>query len=293
MATNTIAGVNLTAIAEESLPALQSAFAPLAGIIGDFSSDVSQRGAAVTTRYPTKPSAVDLSSGYTSQNTALTAVTITLDTFYGFVYGFKDTERSKSSISLNDIFLAPAIQCVGDKLFGDIWNLVVNANFSTSTTIAAANFDRSDLADIGATLTNTLKAPKEGRTLWSSPAYHAGLVKSLNSAEFPGQSQDKAEAMAPRTAKFDCYETDLADDNSENLGAFAFHRTALLMAARQVDSEGFEKVGEVSNVEIPGLGIPIQFRRWYDANAGELKYSLGLLYGVAAGRNFGVRIKSA
>ena len=145
MATNTIAGVNLAQIAEETLPHLQALFAPLAGVITDFSSDIAQEGASVTTRFATVPTAVDLSSGYTSQNTTLTAKTVTLDTFYGFVYGFKDVERSKSSLFLNDLFVSPALQAVGTKVFGDLWNLVVAANFSTSTTITAANFDRDDI----------------------------------------------------------------------------------------------------------------------------------------------------
>lgn len=294
MATNTIAGVNLAQIAQESLPALQSCFASLRGIMTDFSQDIAAEGGSVTTRFPTKPTAVDLASGYTSQNTALTAVTVTLDTFYGFTYGFKDVERSKSSLMLNDLFLAPALQALGDKVFGDIWNLVVASTFATASTITAANFDRDDLADIGATLTNTKKAPKDGRSLLLNPTYYASLVKSMNSAEIPGITADKAEAVVPRVAKFDIYETDLADGNSENLTGFAFHRSALLMAGRRVDSSGAREAGvQVEDVVIPGLDLPVQFRRWYDPEVGELKYSVGLLYGVAAGRDFGVRIVSA
>lgn len=294
MATNTIAGVNLAQIAEESLPALQSLFAPLNGIVTDFSSDIAMEGGSVTTRYPTKPSAVDLSSGYTSQNTTLTAKTVTLDTFYGFVYGFKDAERSKSAVFLNDLFVQPSLQALGDKVFGDLWNLVLNANFATNTVITAANFDRDDLVDIGTTLTNTKKAPKTGRTVWAAPGHYGALVKTLNSAEIPGITEEKRERMVPRVSGFDVYESDLCDANAENLAAFAFHRSALLMAGRSVDSTGAAEAGvEVQDIVIPGLNIPVQFRRWYDPNAGELKYSVGLLYGVAVGQDFGVRVLTA
>jgi len=294
MATNTIAGVNLAQIAEESLPALTSLLQPLSALVTDFSSDVSTEGASVTTRYPTKPAAIDLTSGYTSQNTAMTAATVTLDTFYGFVYGFKDVERSKSSIRLNDLFIEPALNALGDKIFGDVWNLITSANFATSSTITAANFDRDDLIDVGATLTATKKAPRTGRAIWMNPTYYGALLKTLNSAEFPGITEEKAEGMVPRVNKFDCYETDQADNNSQNLAAFAFHRSSLLFAGRRVDSEGFaEEGGELVDIEIPGIGVPIQWRRWYDKNAGELKYSIGLLYGVAKGQDFGVRITSA
>lgn len=293
MATNTIDGVNLAAVAEESLPALQSAFAPLSGIATDFSLDIHDEGESVTTRYPTKPTAVDLSSGYTAQNTAMTKVTTTLDTFYGFVWGFNDVERSKSSLMLNDLFLDPAIQAVGDKMFADLWNLVTVANFPTETVISAANFNRNDLADLGATLTQTLKAPKFGRFGLLSCGHYASIVKSLNSAEVPGITADKAEAIAPRTAKFDLYESDSADDNSEGLAGFVGQRSALLLAARRVDSGKAAQAGvEVEDIEVPGLGLPLQLRRWYDPDAGLLKYSLGVLYGVKKGTAFGIRIKT-
>lgn len=291
---NTIAGVNLAAIAEESLPALTSCFAPLRGIVTDFSADIASEGASVTTRVPTKPTAQDLSSGYTRSDTTLTAKTVTLNTFYGFVWGFNDVERSKSSLMLNDLFINPALDAIGTKVFGDLWDLVLNANFGTSSTITAANFDREDLVDLGVTLTDTKKAPKSGRTLWADPQHYGALVKTLNSAEFPGLISEKAEAMVPRVAKFDCYETDLADANSENLAAFAFHRSSLLMASRGVDSSGAAEAGvEVENITVPGLELPVQFRRWYDPDTGYLKYSVGVLYGVAVGNDMGVRVVTA
>ena len=94
MATNTIAGANLAAIAEETLPHLTTCFAALAGVHTDLSANIASAGESVTTRVPTKAAAIDLSSGYTSQNTTLTAKTVTLNTFYGQVVGFKDAELS-------------------------------------------------------------------------------------------------------------------------------------------------------------------------------------------------------
>jgi len=296
MATNTIQGANLAAICEETLPHLATCFAPLAGIHTDFSSEIASHGASVTTRIPTKPTAVDLSSGYTSQNTALTAKTVTLDTFYGYTYGFKDVERSKSLVDLNDVFIPVVIDALGDKIFGDIWNLVTNANFATKSTVTAVNFDRDDVVDLRTSLTDTLKAPKMNRTLWSDPSHYGALLKTLNAAEMPGITSQKTEGVVPRSSGFDIYESDLCDDNSENLAAFAFHKSALLMAARGVDTAGSSSAGagvEVENVVVPGLGIPVQFRRWYDANAGELKCSVGLLWGVAKGTGFGHRVVTA
>ena len=65
------------------------------------------------------------------------------------------------------------------------------------------------------------------------------------------------------------------------------------MAGRGVDTELAEQAGiEVETVVIPGLGLPVQFRRFYD-NEGVLYYNCQLLYGVAKGVDYGVRVVSA
>lgn len=287
---NTIAGVNLAAIAQESLPALQNLFAPLNSIAVDFSSDISAAGASVTTRYPVKPTAVDLSSGYSPQGVETVAKTITLSNFFGFPYGFNDLERSKSAIDLNQLFVEPALQATGAKMFGDLWNLVTSGNFN-SVGINPGNFNRDDLADLRASL-NAAGAPQMGRAVVLNPTYFASLVKSLNSAEFPGFIREKTEGFIPRVAGFDVYESDLADANGQGLGGFVFHKSALLMAARRVDASGAQQMGtEIADVVVPGLNLPVQFRRFYDNLTANLVYSFGVLYGVQAGRTeMGIRI---
>jgi len=290
MATNTISGVNLQAIAQESLSALQYLFAPLNGITVDFSSDISAAGASVTTRYPVRPTAVDLSAGYSPSAVETVAKTITLSNLQGFSYGFNDLERSKSAIDLNQLFVEPALQATGAKVFSDLWNLVTSGNFN-SVGINAGNFDRNDLADLRATLNNA-GAPQMGRCVVLNPTYFASLVKSLNSAEFPGFIREKTEGYIPRVAGFDVYESDLCDANGQGLGGFAFHKSALLMSARRVDASGAIQMGtEIADVVIPGLNLPVQFRRFYDNLTANLVYAMSVLYGVQAGRTeMGIRI---
>lgn len=293
---NTISGVNLAEVAQESLPALQSLFAPLGSILTDFSTDIAQSGESVTTRFATAPTAQDLSSGYTATDVAMTSKTISLDSFQGFVYKFTDAERSKSAINLGNLFLEPAGQALASKVFGDIWDLVTQANFATEQVEADAdNFVRNDLVTLGATLSNTLKAPKSNRFLIANPSYYGGLMKSLSgSADILGQTSDFAEGKLPKIAGFDIHESNLCDDNSDNLKAFAGHKSSLLFAGRAVDSEGAEQAGvEVENVVIPEIGLPVQFRRFYNPAEGTLNFSMGLLYGVSAGTGMGVRVVSA
>jgi hypothetical protein len=290
MATNTIAGVNLSAIAQMSLPQLMHIFAPIGSIATDFSSDISSAGASVTTRYPINPTAVSLAGGYSPQGVETVAKTITLSNFYGFPYGFSDLERSKSAIDLNQLFVEPALQATGKKMFSDLWDTVTSSDFN-AVQISAANFDRSDLVDLRAQL-NALGAPQQGRAVVLNPTYFASLVKSLNTAEFPGFIPEKTDAFIPKVAGFDVYESDLADANGQGLQGFAFHKSALLMAARRVDATGAQQMGtEIADVMVPGLNLPVQFRRFYDNLTANLIYSFGVLYGVQAGRTeMGIRI---
>jgi hypothetical protein len=293
---NTISGVNLAEVAQESLPALQSLFAPLGSILTDFSTDIAQSGESVTTRFATAPQAQDLSSGYTATDVAMTSKTINLNSFQGFVYKFTDAERSKSSINLGNLFLEPAGQALASKVFGDIWNLVNQTNFGTEHTDASAGgFTRDDLVDIGAVLSDTKKAPKSNRFVIANPSYYGGLMKSLSgSADILGQTANFAEGVLPKIAGFDVHESNLCDDNGDNLKAFAGHKSSLLFAGRAVDSEGAEQAGvEVENVVIPEIGLPVQFRRFYNPAEGTLNFSMGLLYGVSAGTDMGVRVVSA
>lgn len=299
MATNTIAGTNLAAIAEMTIPNLKSALVPLNAFTTDFSADIAQMGATVTTRYATQPTAVDLSSGYTSQNTELTPLTVTLSRFYGFVYGFNDVERSKSAVNLLDIFVAPAVQAIGVDVFGQLWNLVNDTNYpaaaATELTVTAANFDRDDVADLATQLT-TNKVPKMGRSLILAPGHYGALAKDLNAADSAGQTTTIGEHTIPRLHGFDVYESPECDANSVSVAGLACHRNNILMAARGVDFpvEASAAGVEVQNIVVPGLGLPVQFRRWYDANAGELKVSVGVLYGVLFGLpNAGMKIVTA
>ena len=293
---NTVAGVNLAQVAMDSLPALTDMFAPLAALTTDFSTDIAQSGESVTTRIPTNVTAGDMTTGYktNASNVVMVAKTVTLNQFKGFTYGFTDLERSKSAIDLNRLFVEPMLEAIGEAVFGYIWDLVVNANFASTEVITAANFDRDDLADFNALLT-LAKAPKGGRSVFCNPSYYASLVKTLNSAEIPGITADKAGANVPRVANFDTYETTLADANAENLAAFAFQKSALIVAARTVVSDEMTaKAGvDVETVIIPGLGLPIQFRKWYDAD-GTLYYNGNVLFGASVGvGTAGHRITSA
>jgi hypothetical protein len=295
---NDLQNVNLDKLAQESLPAFVETFAPLNAFTTDFSTDIASSGQSIGTRYVDElVGNGDVSTGYAAiaEDVTYNPVTIQLDKWKGFTIGFTDLERSKAEFSLKDDFIIPGLEVVGKLFFDDLWALVTAANFTQSTTITAANWDRDDLADLNATL-NKAKIIKSGRSVVQNPDYYASMLKTLNSAEMPGLINEKVEAIAPRIAKFDQWESTLADDNVENLAAFACQKSALVIAARQIISDEMQTAAGVQNstVVVPGLGLPIRLREWYDSNAGKQYLNMNVLYGMSVGKpTAGVRVTSA
>ena len=286
-------GVFLAQIAQASLPHLTNAFAPLRGITTDFSTDVAAAGQSVTTRFATVPSVVDVTSaGYAPVAGDTTARTINLSSHQGVTLGFTDIEVLQSSINFERLFLAPMIQALGAKVFGDLWNLVTAANFTeTAYSSTAANFDRQDVIDLATQLTSSAKAPKFGRAILLNPAYYGAVLKTFISAEIPGITDFKANNTVPRVSGFDIYESDLCDANGENLAGFAMHSSALIMAARRVNPEAaLQDSIEIAEVVVPELGLPVTFRRFYSRESGKTCISASIIYGVAKGTNMGVRV---
>lgn len=287
-----LSGNFLQAISQNSLPHLQSLFAPLAGITTDFSTDIASAGQSVTTRYAVRPSVVNIAStGYVPVAGNTLAKTITLDQHRGVTLGFSDIDVLQSSINFERLFLSPMLQVLGADMFGQLWNLVTAGNFPSYITSTAANFDRSDLIDMGQTLTSSAKAPKAGRAFLCNPDFYGALLKTLNTAEIPGITPDKAEGIVPRVSGMNVYETDLADDNSAYLGGFAMHSSALLMAARRVNPEAaLQDSIDIAEVVVPGLGLPITFRRYYDRSLGQTCINVSCIWGVSVGTAMGVRV---
>lgn len=284
---NTLGGVNLAQIAEETLDTLLQEFVPVGAFTTNFNSDVAMKGESVTTRIVTAVDAMDLSSGYgTNDTTVTTAKTITLNTFYGHVMAFTDAEVSKAGDLnwLREMFIGPAVEATVEKVMDDLLALVTTTNFTNALSpIAVGSFDADDLADAAATMT-TAKIPKRGRFFMVNPSFYAALAKdnAIQAAYAYGGSEAIRDNRVPRVHGFDIYEYGDIPTNNQFLVGLGGSRQGLLIAARQPATPSDPGL-EVVNVADSVTGLPLQFRRWYDPTAGEYKMSVGLLYGVAVG----------
>jgi hypothetical protein len=282
---NTLGGVNLAAIAEQTLDYLGSNFFHLSAFVRDFSTEINQEGQSVTTRVPSSVTTQDLSDGYDVQDVTSTAKAITLSNFKGHVHGFTDLEVSKAGNEgwLQRVFVEPAVEATVKTVMDDLLALVTNANFSANSVITAANFDSDDLADMAGAL-STAKVPKSVRSALLPPTYNASLQKdaAIQDAAAYGTPEAIRDHSAGFIHGFGINEYQDIPTNSENLMGFVCHPSALLIAARQVANPLSPRVQVINAVE-PKTGLPLQFRSWYERDLGQYKTSMGLLYGVSVG----------
>lgn len=282
---NTLGGINLAQIAQETLRTLVHQFFPLSAFTTDFNDDIKDKGESVATRVVTAVAAQDLSGGYSATDVTTTAKTITLNQFKGFVYAFTDAEVSKAGDAgwLQRMIVDPAIAATREAVMDTILALVTVANFSSGGVITSANFDADDLADLAGTL-STAKVPKGNRFAMLSPTYFASLGKdnAIQVANAYGDRGPVVDNRIPRVHGFDIFEYTDIPTNGESLAGIVGGREGLIIAARQPATPQYF-TGDIENITDPTTGLPIQLRAWYDHNNGKVMFSMGVLYGASVG----------
>lgn len=291
---NTLNGINLAAIAQQTLDNLSAQHTPVSAFTTDFSADVADVGESVTTRIATAVTAADASSGYTASDVTSSAKTVTLDTHKHFTMGFTDLEIAKGGMNmLERTFVRPATHAVVNAMVDSLMALVKNNEFGNVSTVTAANFGADDVATLAGDLT-TLNVPKDERALIIKPSYYASLAQdNAIQASYASTLDDSLRNHSvPRVHGFNVYEYSDIPSNSENLEGFACGREALLIAARQ-PSIPQNWSGAVESATDPESGLTIQLRSWYEGKDGKQYITATVIYGVLIGSNSLKRIKSS
>ena len=291
---NTLGGINLAQIAQQTLETLSAEMPIVSAFTTDFSSDVADVGESVSTRVATAVSAGDATSGYSATDVTSTAKTITLNKHKHFTSKFTDLEVAKGGLDmLERTFVRPAVHSVVNAMMDDLLALVVNATYGNSTTVTAANFGADDVATLAGDLT-TLNVPRSPRSMVIKPAYYAALAKdnAIQASYAYGTPSAIRDNSIPSVHGFDVLEYSDVPANSENLEGFVCGKEALIIAARQ-PALPENWAGAVESVQDPDTGITLQLRNWYEGKDGAQYITATLIYGVAAGTNSLKRIKSA
>jgi hypothetical protein len=283
---NTLGGINLQVIAQDSLTTLLAQFPLVNKFTTDFGGDILQRGESVTTRIASGVSATDIAAnGYGRSDVTSTSKTVTLNKHKGFVMGFSDGEVAKGGYDvLRRTFIRPAAHAVVKAVMDDVFGLVDGTNFpATGYNSTVAAFDADAVADISQALTDA-NVPMAGRTLIVKPALYTSLAKdnSIQAQYASGTNAPLTENLLPRIHGFEVNQYTALPATITNLKGIAVSPEAILIAAR-LPATPTNWYGNVATATDAESGLSIQVREWYDGDAGEQKLSMSILYGVSVG----------
>ncbi len=278
---NALNGVFMTRLSKLTLDALLTMDLPVTGMWTDFSSDIQDYGNAVTTRYPNTVSAQNFLSAKTAIDVNTVARTITLNKYIGVPIAFSDTEESFTDFKLSDMFIKPALTALFENVMATVQAQITIANFASNVVYAAANFTAANVAAIAEAQT-VLKVPST-RTLIIPPTYATKLKTdtSVQAAYAYGSNQTITTGRIPRVYNYDVMEWNgTIPTNSENLFAYAFAPQALLLAVRPPKLPR-NWYGDVKNVTVPGTGLTVQIRDYYDGTNQRTEWCF--IYGTQIG----------
>jgi hypothetical protein len=285
---NSIGGLTLNLVAEESLRTLVPQLAPLTKIaVTDFGSYVAERGTTVATRYAGKFEAANYSrsTGFNTVEAESTGVIVTLADQKHVTVGFTDYEVATLSLErLRRLFMAPMANAVVKSLFDEVLGKV-DGDFQDAYNGDIADFDRTKVADIAKQLTKA-NLPQEGRAALVSPDIYNQLVKdpAVAQAFSIGTTEIIRGNRLGMLHGIDFYEYNgfNAAGLTAGLNGVVSCREGLVVVTR-VPAAPTTGGGEQTVVSDPDSGFSYGLRYWYDWTAGLHKLSATWLIGSQKG----------
>lgn len=298
---NSLGGINLADVAQRSIEALVPYLFNLGMIATDFSDEMANPAESITTRIPTATTADDVSGGFTASDQTSTAVTINLNLELGKAIAFTQAELSKGGIDkVINTFVPVVINAVGLGVTQELIKLMIAANFSNVSTVAAAAFDADAVADIAQVMDEANVLPVD-RFMLLKPAPYTNLAKDNVIQQVDASGSDEAlrlhrvsQVSGFRIAQFNGFPA-AGTTATENLHGFCGHKSALCMAARMpAMTEAGREIVDVVEVSDPATGFPMQFQQFYVPLTRKHYFAVATLFGVKTGNAAsGRRIRSA
>lgn len=287
MSNPNMAGVNLQALAQDSLTTLLSEFPLINTFTTNFGGEIASRGESVTTRLAARINTItDIgANGYQTTAVVSDKKEVVLNKFKGFVMGFDDGEIAKGGYDLlRRTFMRPAAHAVVKAFMDDAFALVTAVNFpAAGYNSTAAAFDADSVAGLSQQLTD-LYNPAGDRTLIVKPQLYTNLAKDVDiKAQYAsGTNAPLTENLLPRIYGFTVRQYADFPATYTNLKGIAVRPESIIIATR-LPALPTNWYGNVATATDEQSGLSIQVREWYDGTAGEQKISMALLYGVAVG----------
>jgi hypothetical protein len=290
---NSIGGLTLQLVAEESLRTLVPELVPLTKIaVTDFGAYVAERGSTVHTRYASSFSSTKFNpaNGFVPTAATSTDVAITLEEPDYVDLAFTDFEASTLSLErLRRLFFAPVANAVQKSLFDSLLAKVTVANFATAAYSGAkASFNRIAVANAATNLTKA-NLPHKDRHILLSPDGLGQLVQDPTVAQ--AFSYGNAEVIQNNAIDKKLHGFSVSEYNgfptsgtafNEYLNGIATCKEGLVIVSR-VPASPTTGGGEQMNVTDPESGFTFALRYFYNWQMGTHNMQAIWLTGSAVG----------
>jgi len=290
---NSIGGLTLQLVAEESLRTLVPELVPLTKIaVTDFGAYVAERGSTVHTRYASSFSSTKFNpaNGFVPTAATSTDVAITLEEPDYVDLAFTDFEASTLSLErLRRLFFAPVANAVQKSLFDSLLAKVTVANFATAAYSGAkSSFNRIAVANAATNLTKA-NLPHKDRHILLSPDGLGQLVQDPTVAQ--AFSYGNAEVIQNNAIDKKLHGFGVSEYNgfptsgtafNEYLNGIATCKEGLVIVSR-VPASPTTGGGEQMNVTDPESGFTFALRYFYNWQMGTHNMQAIWLTGSAVG----------
>ncbi|MBA3833938.1 MAG: hypothetical protein H0X34_19030 [Chthoniobacterales bacterium] len=286
---NSFGTLNTTLIAQKTLTTLLAKFPLLSKISTNFSDTPLLFGQSLRVKLATARTAIAYSTtnGYVPADSTLTDTTVTLNQHIHDTYQVNDQEATSTNINLIDKFAGLSAYALGRAIMDALWNLVINANYANSTTVAVGVFDRAALIDVNRVMDDRF-VPDLERLAILNTAYFAALKKDLvvvSNNINPATERPIQTGVLPDVDGDMVIKVAVADANAENLAGAVMLPEAMALATTVPNAppSGLPVQGNVNLIRDENSGLAIQVREWYDFALGQHRRTSTLMYGVAVG----------
>lgn len=297
-----MATLSTAEILTDVIDAFKKRFPLLTAVSTDFSPDTIRVGQTVTSRILSLPTVRDYdgTDGYKASaanaNGLSTDVSVAVDRHKHVPIKVDYLDQVSTKRDLYNEAVGNLAYTLGKEAVDYMLSLVVAANFSESTTEAAANTDNDTLNTIRAAMNAAGANPDNRYGVLNSAAFSALSVDpDISSGDYFGQRvTSNAFGTLQNVQGFrEIWEYPDLPANSENLSGFFFDPRAVVMASR-LPSDAFDladRLGvNIANREVitdPDTGLSMMAITWQDAGTFDVYHTLTWAYGAVAGKQGG------
>ena len=281
---NTIpAGLQNNIIAQSALDAFVDILAPLASFSQSFNDQAADRGSKINVTTLSNTSDVaDFSGTYAAQNTTYATTEIDLSNHKFCTWHVTDSEVADSSAVEIERFGYQKGGELATAVFQDVLSAVTAANFTRSRTIAAADFDVDDVADLRGDMVSIGAMPNLCNLVLANGHFTNLLKDNQLDANAYGSREAVRDGYVPTLFGLGgIYESSAIPGNSENLAGFICHPSCLAVAMRYLQPLNAGEYISTRRLVDPRSGIVLGYREYYEPSTGTQTAVLEAGYGYA------------